>query len=81
MFHKNCGPEKTEKEEESTRVNQPVIKPPFPRQGTYRVACKHLIIAFEIKIGIFKLFLSIAYNRPFLIRPLGSLAPYDILIT
>lgn len=49
MFDKNCGPEKTEKEEESTRVIQPVIKPQFPRQGTYRVAWKHLIVAFEIK--------------------------------
>jgi hypothetical protein len=70
MFDKNCGPEKTEKEEENTRVNQPVIKPPFPRQGDS-----------DYLFGIFKFFLSIAYNRPFLIRPLGSLAPQDILIT
>jgi len=44
MLDDDSGTEKTEKEEESTRVKQPVIKPPFPRQGTYNVLCKLQIV-------------------------------------
>lgn len=38
------GTEKTEKEVESTMVKQPVIRPPFPPQGTYNVLCKLQIV-------------------------------------